>query len=79
MNNYRPVIIISVIFKAFESLIDLHFGQLFTYHENQFGFSVGGGCNKAIFAFNNTVKYFRDRHSDVFLSALNITKVFDRV
>ena len=48
VNTYRPVAIISVISKAFESLINLHFGQLFTYHENQFGFSVGGGCNKAV-------------------------------
>ena len=56
VNNYRPVAIISVISKAFESLINLHFGQFFTYHENQFGFSVGRGCNKAIFAFNNTEK-----------------------
>ena len=37
-----------MISKAFESLNNLHFGQLFTYHENQFGFSVGGDCNKAI-------------------------------
>ena len=34
VNNYRPVAIISVISKAFESLINLHFGQLYTYHEN---------------------------------------------
>ena len=29
VNNHRPVAIISVISKAFESLINLHFGQLF--------------------------------------------------
>ena len=68
-----------MICKAFESLINLHFGQLFTYHDNRFGFSVGGDCNKVIFAFNNTVKYFRGRHSNVFLSALGVTKAFDRV
>ena len=79
VNNYRLLAIISGISKAFESLINLHFGQLFTYHKNQFGFSVGGGCNKATFAFNNTVKYFRDRHSNVFLSALDVTKAFDSV
>ena len=65
--------------KAFESLINLHFGHLFMYHENQFGFSVGRGCNKVIFAFDNTVKYFRDRHSNVFLSELDVTKAFDRL
>ena len=79
VNSYRPVAIISVISKAFESLINLHFGQLFAYNENQFGFSVGGGCNEAMFAFNNIVKYFKDRHSIFFLSGLDVTKAFDRV
>ena len=60
VNNCRSVAIISKISNAFESLINLHIGQLFTRHENHFGFSVGGDCDRDIFAFHNTVKYFRD-------------------
>ena len=79
VSNYRPIAITSVIAKYFESLIDIHFGHFFSFLVNQFGFSSGGGCNKAIFALNNTVKYFRERHSNMFLCALDMTKAFDRI
>ena len=77
VSNYRPIAIIFVIAKAFESLVDLHFGPLFSFHVNQFGFSSSGGCKKAIFALNNTVNYFRERNK--FLCALDMTKTFDRI
>ena len=79
VSNYRPIAITPVIAKAFKSLIDLHIGHLFSFHVNQFGFSSGGGCNKAIFALNNTVNYFRERHSNKLLCALDMTKAFDRI
>ena len=59
--NYRPVSMISIIAKIFESLISLRFGHLFSSHANQFGFRAVGGCNKALFAFNNIVRYFREK------------------
>ena len=34
VSNYRPIAITSVIAKAFESLIDLHFGHLFSFQVN---------------------------------------------
>ena len=77
--NFRPVSIISIIAKIFESLISLRFGHLFSSHANQFGFCAEVGCNKAIFAFNNTVRYFRDKNSNVYICALDITKAFDRL
>jgi hypothetical protein len=79
VSNYRPVAIICILAKTFELLVEQQFGFLFDNHENQFGFCKGGGCSKAIFAFNSTVNYFRDKHSNVFLSALDVTKAFDRI
>ena len=76
--NYRPVSIISIRAKISKSLISLHFGLLFSSHANQFGFCAGGGCNKVIFAFNSTVRYFREKNSNVYIFALNVTKAFDR-
>ena len=46
--------------------MDLHFGHLFSFHVNQFGFFSGGRCNKAFFALNNTVNYFREKHRTCF-------------
>ena len=77
--NYRPVSIIFIIAKTFESLVSLKFGHLFTTHVNQFGFSTNGGCSKAIFAPNSTVQYFREKNSNVYLCALDMSKAFDRL
>jgi hypothetical protein len=52
---------------------------LFYTHSNQFGFCTNDGCNKAIFAFNSTVKYFSEKRSNVYVCSLDITKVFDRL
>ncbi len=79
LSNYRPVSIISIIAKTFESLVNLRFGHLFSTSVNQFGFSANGGCSKAIFAFNSTVQYFREKNSNVYLCALDISKAFDRL
>ena len=79
VSNYRPIAFTSVIAKAFESLIDLNLGHLFSFHVNQFDFSAGGGCNKAIDALNNTVNYYTERHSNMFLCSLDMIKAFDRI
>ena len=67
VGNYRPVSIILNVAKLFEMMISARFGHLFTSHDNQFGFIISGGCNKAIFATNNTVKYFCNKSGNVFL------------
>ena len=77
--NYRPVSIISIIATIFESSLSLRFRLLFSPYANQFGFCAGGGCNKAIFAFNNTVRYFCEKNGNVYICALDITKAFDRL
>ena len=79
VNNYRLASIISALAKKLGSLVDIHYGHLFYFHDNQFGFCDRGGCSKAIFAFTNTVRYFMNRHSNVYLAALDVTKAFDRV
>ena len=58
VGNYRPVSIISIVAKLFEMKVSARFGDLFTSHDNQFGFSINADCNKTIFAVNNSVTYF---------------------
>ena len=52
---------------------------MFSSHANQFGFCAEGESNKAIFAFNINVRYFRDKNSNIHVCALDITKAFDRL
>ena len=52
---------------------------MFHFYDYQFGFFDAGGCNKTIFAFANTDRYFRNRHSNVNLAELDVIKAFDKV
>ena len=66
VNKYRSVSIISVLIKTFELLVDLPYGHLFHFHDNQFGFCDGGVCNKANFVFTYTIRYFRNRYCNIY-------------
>jgi len=72
-------IISSIVTKIFESCILYKFCDFFSSHDLQFGFKKGFGCNAAIFSMQQVVKYFTDRVSCVYLSALDATKAFDRI
>ena len=79
LNNYRPISIIPIVSKIFESCIACKFADLFGTHQNQFGFVKEGGCNKALFTFNSVVRYFNTRGSNVYCCSLDATKAFDRL
>jgi hypothetical protein len=79
IENYRPVSIIAIVAKVFEACVSLMMDDMLSFNENQFGFVKGGGCSKAIFSLNASVKYFNERGSNVYLCALDASKAFDRV
>ena len=69
----------SVITKIFEyCLLD----KLVRYAQNdelQFGFTKGGGCEKALYVFRSTVQYFNEHGSTVYSAALDISKAYDKL
>ena len=79
LNNYRGITLIPVISKLFE-LVILEVGkEYFNTDELQFGFKAGSGCSHAIFLMTETIKYFLEKGSSVFVAALDLKKAFDRV
>ena len=46
-------------------------------HDLQFGFTKGGGCNKALLVFKTVVEYFNKHGRTVYVSALDLTKAYD--
>lgn len=44
-----------------------------------FGFKKNLGCNNAIFALRQSIEYFNDRGSKVYMASLDASKAFDRV
>ena len=77
--DYRPITTVSVITKIFEyCLLDklVNYAQI---DELQFGFTKGGGCERALHVFRSTVQYFNEHGSTVYSAALDISKAYDKL
>ena len=48
-------------------------------YELQFGFTKGGGCDKALLVFKTVVEYYNNHGSTVFVAALDLKKSNDRL
>ena len=79
INNYRPIAIVSILGKVFESCVLVIFSNYLDTHFNQFGFVHHGECNKAILALKTVVNYFLNNSSPVFICSLDAEKAFDRI
>jgi len=71
--------LISVISKLFELIILEICKEYLGTHKLQFEFKKNSGCNHAVFVMTEVIKYYIENGSNVFLSALDLTKAFDRV
>ena len=51
----------------------------FVIHDLQFGFTVKGGCDNAVFVLRSVAEYFVEHDGSVYISALDISKAYNRV
>jgi hypothetical protein len=79
VNNYRPIAIVPIFAKIFESCISVYLCEFLNTHNNQLGFVSGGGCSRAICALKTVIQYFLENKSSIFLCALDAEKAFDRI
>lgn len=77
--NYRGITIGSVFGKLFEICLLKKMRPWLGTNERQFGFKPGMSCDHAVLTVQLVVDYFVERKSNVFLSALDACKAFDRV
>ena len=77
--NYRLVTSVNVLAKVFEYCLLEKLSCYSKLHDLQFGFTAGGGCEKAVFVLKSVVEYFVKHVSSVYLAALDILKAYDRV
>ena len=77
--NYRAITISSVISKVFEICLYDKMEQFLHTDELQYGFKPGYGYNTAVFTLQHVVNYFRARQSNVYMSAIDASKTFDRI
>jgi len=79
LSNYRGISISPVISKLFEACLSIKFSKYLSSHNLQFGFKKNSSCASAVFVVQQTVEYYIERGSCVYLSALDASKAFDRV
>lgn len=78
-DNYRCLTLSSVLSKLFEyALLEL-FSCFLVTNDLQFGFKTGIGCSDALFTLKSVVNYFNNNGSTVTISALDISKAFDKI
>jgi len=79
LDNYKGITISSVISQVFELCVCSKSGEFLTSHVLQFGYKKNISCQNAVFTMQQTVNYFTQRGSTVFISSLDASKAFDRI
>ena len=74
--EFRSIITVNIVGKIFEYCVLSRLKTYIKFHELQFGFTIGGGCDKAL---RSVIEYFNEYGSTVYLSALDISKAYDRL
>jgi hypothetical protein len=77
--DFRPVTTANTLGKIFEYCILSRLEQCYVFNDLQFGFTSGGGCEKAVHVVRSVIEYFNEYGSTVYLAALDISKAYDRL
>ena len=76
-NNYRGISIIPIFTKILEYLILIISPDIKKSHSSQFGFKSNSSTLHAEFVISETIKYYNDNNSPVYLCSLDAEKAFD--
>ena len=80
VNNYRPIIAIATaLSKVPEQVSLLRLARCLWTADSQFGFKQAHAPQMAIFALKQTVDFYRNQDTSVYMCFIGAKKVFDRV
>jgi len=79
LNMYRAITLSPVLSKLFELVLHNLFKDFLTSDQLQFGFKKKSSCSHALFAFNESIKYYMSNQTKVFTAFLDASKAFDKV
>ena len=78
-NNYRPIVIATALSLVLEQILLSRLARFLWPGDSQFGFKQADGTEMAIFALNQTVDFYHNQDTPVYMCFLDTKKVFDRV
>ena len=70
-DNYRAITVSPLVSKLFEYCILNRFEYLLTSDDLQFGFKRNSSCSHAIFLLSQTIDYFINHGSNVYMASLD--------
>ena len=79
LEMYRGITLSPVLSKLFEVVLLGIYREFMTSDDLQFGFKKNSSCNHALFALQESVKYYVKYGSKVFGAFLDASKAFDKV
>ena len=79
VGNYRGITISPIVSKLFEHILKDIFSEHLVTSAYQFGFKKKKSTSHAIFCLKNTIDYYIENGSRVFVSFLDASKAFDRL
>ena len=78
-DNYRLIAISSLILKIFDYIILSLYGPNFVSDTLQFGFQKGSSTTQCSWTLIETINYFTNRGSSMFICLLDLSKAFDAI
>ena len=78
-DKYRPIALTTLVSKLFEVVILNRYKNMFVTSCNQFGFKPKLGTELCIASFKQVINFYNSNNSPVYVSFLDLSKVFDRV
>ena len=79
VNNYRPITIATALSKVLEQVLLSRLARYLWTADSQFGFKRAHGTEIAIFALKQTVDFYRNQDTPVYMCFLDAKKAFDRL
>ena len=78
-NNYRPIVLSSIISKVFEHIIIIRLEEYLWTNNNQFGFKFGHSTDLCIYALTEFIEYFKSLSTSVYVAFLDASKTFGKI
>ena len=78
-DNYRLIAISSLILKILDHVVLFICDSKLTPSSHQFGFQQGVSTTFCTWVLQETITYFRNRDTPVYLCLMDLTKAFDNV
>jgi hypothetical protein len=79
VDNYRPIALTTASSKLFELIILDKLSTHLQTHDNQFGFKSKHSTDMCVYILKQTISYFSECNSPLYVTYLDASKAFDRV